>query len=985
MESDMNKSWLHSVESVLESAVGGLAIYGLIAILLVAIILLPPISAGERVLSYGYVKIPTQEGGSVTADDGAQLMVLPEGIQSKTKIKFSLIPRSSFLEGSAGNALLTAAENIPLWLIMKSPYYHIQFRGQEPPTKVIIRVPMPADADPLRTLDLYSWNGEVWEWLPHFIPPGDDFIETEVDYLPQSVVVMQTKPLQPSVSADLSLAANVPDQARDTVVEINPQGLYLDADGAIRGDPGTLLQPDQTATYIVMPTLRNWEDSGVVRSDLIDNMLVDGAAREEHIQRIVEVVMRNAYPGIDIDYRGSSPDLRNEYTAFITELADALHENGKQLSVRLELPVQIAADRWDTGVYDWRAIGAVADTVKMPVPSDPSAYTPGGQMDTMLQWAVGQVNRYKLQLLVSTSSVERINGSEKSVPYTEALAPFSQVAVEGGSTIVNPGQQVTFTLTGLQQSTGIQFDPASGTYWFAYVDPNGQQHTVWLENAASIARKLQYVAEYNLRGVAVQNLLGEENDSQIWEVIRKFLNLVIPPVESKFAVVWRVEDTSGDVLAQGSSDLTNPQYAWTAPEEGGEFVVEAAISSDGGTTDAARGSVALLVATPTPTPTPTPIPTPTPTLAPPTPTPTPKPAPKPAEQPASAPKPQVASAVGNLPFDYGIQVDPRGNKAANIGHIQNLGFHWVKLQMPWKDVEPSPGNYQWGTWDDVIGAYSGAGIKVMLSIPKAPDWARPAGDDRSVEGPPADYNTFARFLGEVTQRYKGRVQAIEVWNEQNLWYEGGGSPMPPANYVAMLSAAYQGIKAADPNMIVVSGAPTPAGDVGGRAIDDINYLSAMYAAGLKNVSDAIGAHPSGYNCPADGDWQTITDPTASFRGPFDNRHHSWCFRGTMEGYRNVMVANGDNAKTIWATEFGWAVSSNPQVGYEYARDNTLQEQAQWIVQAYQQAKSWGWAGTMFLWNLDYGVTAAGTELANFALLTPGGPVPAYAALAGMPK
>jgi hypothetical protein len=230
------------------------------------------------------------------------------------------------------------------------------------------------------------------------------------------------------------------------------------------------------------------------------------------------------------------------------------------------------------------------------------------------------------------------------------------------------------------------------------------------------------------------------------------------------------------------------------------------------------------------------------------------------------------------------------------------------------------------------------------------------------------------------------VQAIEVWNEQNLWYEGGGSPMPPDQYVAMLGAAYQAIKAADPAMIVVSGAPTPAGDVGGKAIDDINYLSAMYAAGLKNVSDAIGAHPSGYNCPATGDWQTVADPTAtSFRGPFDNRHHSWCFRGTMEGYRNVMVANGDGAKTIWPTEFGWAVSPNPQAGYEYARDNTLQEQAQWIVEAYQQAKSWGWVGTMFLWNLDYGVTAAGTELANFAVLTPGGPTPAYNALAGMPK
>jgi spore germination protein YaaH len=989
MTGNANKTWSSPFESAVESTVGGLVIYGLIVVLLVAIILLPPISAAERILSYGYAKIPTQDGGFVSTDDGAQLMILPEGIQSKTKVKLTAIPRSSFLEGSAGNTLLEAAENIPLWLIVKGPYYRIQFRGQEPPTQVVVRIPMPGDAEPLSTLDLYSWNGTAWEWLPHFIPPGDDFIEGQFDYLPQSIVVMQTKPLQPSVSADLSLSAEVPDQARDTVVEINPQGLYLDAEGAIRGDPGTLPQPDQTTTYIVVPTLRNWEDGGAARSDLIDNMLIDASARDEQIQRVVETVVRNAYPGIDIDYRGINPDLRTEYTNFIAELASALHEQGKQLSVRLELPVQISADRWETGVYDWRAIGAVADTVKIPVPNDPSAYTPGGQMDTMLQWAAGEVNRYKLQLLISTRSTERTNGDQKVVSYAEALAPFSQVSIEGGSTIINPGQQVTFTLAGLQQSTGIQFDPTSGTYWFAYVDSNGQQRTVWLENAASIARKLQYVAEYNLRGVAVQNLLGEENDSQIWEVIRKFLDLVIPPVESQFAVVWQVESAAGDVLAQGSTELTNPRYAWTAPEEGGEYIIAAAISSDGGTTGSATGRVSVLVATPTPTPTPTPLPTPTPTLAPPTPTPAPTPTPEPAPQaeaPTPAPQPAVAPAVGNLPFDYGIQVDPRGNKSANVGHIQALGFRWVKLQMPWKDVEPNPGNYQWGMWDDVIGTYSGAGIKVLLSIPKAPDWARPPGDDRSVEGPPADYNAFARFLGEVALRYQGRVQAIEVWNEQNLWYEGGGSPMPPEQYVAMLSAAYQAIKAADPNMIVVSGAPTPAGDVGGAAIDDINYLSAMYAAGLKNVSDAIGAHPSGYNCPAGADWQTVADPTATnFRGPYENRHHSWCFRGTMEGYRNVMVANGDNAKTIWPTEFGWASSSNPAPNYEYAADNTLEEQAQWTVEAYQMAKQWGWVGTAFLWNLDYGVTAAGTELSQWGLLQPSGPVPAYGALAGMPK
>ncbi len=337
-------------------------------------------------------------------------------------------------------------------------------------------------------------------------------------------------------------------------------------------------------------------------------------------------------------------------------------------------------------------------------------------------------------------------------------------------------------------------------------------------------------------------------------------------------------------------------------------------------------------------------------------------------------------------FGYGAIVDPSSSRtAANIGHLQTLGFRWVKFYMPWKDVEFTPGEYWWDRWDSAINGYSTAGFNILLTISKAPAWARPPDDDRSFEGPPADPATFAAFLGQVTQRYKGRVRAIEVWEGQNLFYLGGGTPILPADYVDLLSAAYSAIKAVDPGMIVVSGAPAPASDVGSLTIDDISYLHALYAAGLKGVSNAIGAHPSGYNCPATADWRTVTDPSARFRGPFDNRHHSWCFRGTMEGYRNVLVANGDSAKAIWPTEFGWAVSTDPWPGYEYARDNTYAEQSQWIVQAYQMSKGWGWVGPMFLWNLDYGITAAGTELSCFSLLLPSGPVLAYDALATMPK
>ena len=101
----------------------------------------------------------------------------------------------------------------------------------------------------------------------------------------------------------------------------------------------------------------------------------------------------------------------------------------------------------------------------------------------------------------------------------------------------------------------------------------------------------------------------------------------------------------------------------------------------------------------------------------------------------------------------------------------------------------------------------------------------------------------------------------------------------------------------------------------------------------------------------------------------------------MERYRNVMVANGDSGKRIWPTEFGWASEGNPVPGYEYARDVTAEEQAQYLVQAYQMARSWGWVGPMFLWNLNFGITNPGTELAAFGIANR----PAYSALANMPK
>lgn len=934
----------------------------LIAVIAIIVLLLSPVTLMNRLVSAGLVQ----------ASDGARVVLLPGGLDSPIQVELTTVSPDSFLAGTTNAELAAAAKNLPPGLRLVGPYYQLEQRRDVSPHVVQLTIPVPAAIEHPHTVDLFFWNNQSWVWLPQRRMLSKNVIEAETNFLPVGVAVLASQPDRPELSASYTAAADLSAETLALLTEIHPLGLMVHRQGHLVGQPEPL--PAAVEEQAIIPTIRNWTDYGAIIP--LDDILLQPDRRNRHIAALVALAKESDFDGVDLDYRAIKPELRQDYIAFLTELRQAWPA-GKQLSVRVELPQQLSTGGWDSGGYDWPAIGTLADVVKAPALAVPAAYTSGGQMAALLDWAGGQIDRRKLQLVLPTGSVELVDGQVRPLGEAQALALLGQVTAVNSPATVNPGQRLDFTLAGLPTSTGIKFDETSGAYWFAYLDDENRHHTIYLKNFASVTAALALVNQYHWRGATLQEPLAGE--SRIWQVVRDSLDQTAPKLESRYAVAWQVHGEDGRLIARKSVDLSNPNYAWTAPPAGGVFEVAASIAANPDGAPMAGGTVVVIVATPTPQPTRAPTPAPTPQ---------PKPAQSvaaaaPAQPKPAAPAPPAVAPV-NVPFGYGIQADPRGNTAANVGHIQALGFNWVKFQMAWKDVESGgPGDYSWGMWDEIINAYSANGVKILLSIPKAPDWARPADDDKSVEGPPQDPGLYAQFVAIVADRYRGKVQAIEIWNEQNLWYEAGGmGRINAANYVQLLQMSYQTIKAVNPEMIVVSGALTPAGNVGEAAVDDIDYLNQMYANGVKGFFDALGAHPSGYNCPANGDWRSVADQTATnFRGPFDNRHHSWCFRGTMEGYREVMVLNGDGNKAIIPTEFGWAVSGSPRPGYEYALDNTPEEQAQWIVEAYQQAKNWGWVGPMFLWNLDYGVTAPGTELSAFGIIN----MPAYSALAGMPK
>jgi len=355
--------------------------------------------------------------------------------------------------------------------------------------------------------------------------------------------------------------------------------------------------------------------------------------------------------------------------------------------------------------------------------------------------------------------------------------------------------------------------------------------------------------------------------------------------------------------------------------------------------------------------------------------------------------PPVASPAGSTvattpgagsKFAYGFNVYARADADGQpynqkvIDAVKGAGFGWVRLPIQWSGMERAKGQWDPLPVDRLVKQFNGSGIKILMTVSSAPDWARNT-NGNSLLVNYSDYQDVMKFLAG---RYKGKVQAWEVWNEENLASEMGGT-VRVDDYARLLQAGYQGVKAGDPNALVVFGGLTPTGVNDPKvAMDDQQYLDTFYnyqGGFYTKFFDVLGVHTNATNHPPD---QMYPDNPGT--GAWSNSG-SFYFR-RAEQLRQVMQAHGD-ARPIWITEFGWT-TANQAKGYEYGQDVSAQQQAQYLVDAFAWAHDhWPWATGMFVWNLNYStVTQPNDEKYPWSVLNNDwSPRPSFDALKTMPK
>jgi hypothetical protein len=232
----------------------------------------------------------------------------------------------------------------------------------------------------------------------------------------------------------------------------------------------------------------------------------------------------------------------------------------------------------------------------------------------------------------------------------------------------------------------------------------------------------------------------------------------------------------------------------------------------------------------------------------------------------AAPAPARASVAKGLIAPQ-LEAEPAVS-AARAGMIKEidsgLGAQWVRVVVDWRSLEPTRGTYapsELARLDALVGDLHAAGVKVVLTTCYLPAWASdrywwshpPAG---YAEGPQAfypirdgalgDYRDLAGFLA---RRYKGKAQALECWNEPNLWpyiypQLTAGDPYFAARvYLRMLKAFHAGVARAHTGVRVVAGATAPVGQDDTYRTSPQRFARFLRRAGAGRYFNIYSHHP----------------------------------------------------------------------------------------------------------------------------------------------
>ncbi|GHV44473.1 hypothetical protein FACS189492_0890 [Clostridia bacterium] len=148
-------------------------------------------------------------------------------------------------------------------------------------------------------------------------------------------------------------------------------------------------------------------------------------------------------------------------------------------------------------------------------------------------------------------------------------------------------------------------------------------------------------------------------------------------------------------------------------------------------------------------------------------------------------------------------VTPERDSAAVLPLVAGSGIGFIRDDMRWKDYERQKGVFTFApNWEKYVSDAERNGLKPLIIL----GYENPLYYPETHKPPqtPEELAAFERYVYNLVSRLGDRVQRYEVWNEPNLMGSDARYKTPEA-YLPALKVAYETVKRANPNAIVMGG------------------------------------------------------------------------------------------------------------------------------------------------------------------------------------
>ena len=281
----------------------------------------------------------------------------------------------------------------------------------------------------------------------------------------------------------------------------SPWSYAVAADGSVQLQPDLKAANEQALTghlhdlgIKVIPTVAD-TTAGLWDPATVSAVIKDPTRRGFHVQSILSLIQSNGFDGIQIDYEDLTPEDRSSFSAFVTDLGQAIHQAGKVLYVTVHVKEDDAGYDARNQSQDYAAIGNTADQVCLMAydwhwstgPSGPIA--PYDWVERVLRYSITQIPANKLLLGVGLFGYDWVGTTATNLTWSQIVALAAQNRVDEAWDVGAQSPHFSYTLDGVH-------------------------HDVWYENGRSAAAKFDLAKQYHLGGVELWRLGGE--DPAVW-------------------------------------------------------------------------------------------------------------------------------------------------------------------------------------------------------------------------------------------------------------------------------------------------------------------------------------------------------------------------------------------------------------------------------------------------------------------------------------